>query len=236
MSGLRTNPKREIASFDEDAWQDAVEKSGIEVVEPEEVADVSENVTETVTETVPEQEIADASETDVVETSETEVTPIADETEPTNSVDEAEIAEVSKKEEPFSMKKPCKGEVLQACSLEELMYYEGTNDWRTHNGIDFAADIGDPVYASADGVVSHIYEDDLLGLVLLLDHQNGITSLYGNIQSPDFIKAGTAVLKGDVVGGVGKAGILEADAPPHLHFEVLCDDENRDPMEFIDAK
>jgi len=107
------------------------------------------------------------------------------------------------------------------------------DDWRTHNGVDIAAAVGDPVKAAEDGVVSKVYEDEFLGIVVEVDHQNGITSLYGNLQNIDFISTGVKVKQGDIIGGVGTPGALEADLDPHLHFEVMCNGQLKDPSEYI---
>lgn len=130
---------------------------------------------------------------------------------------------------------PCSGKIIAACSLSDLVYSATMNDWRTHNGIDIAAKVGDPVKAAADGTVSKVYEDELLGIVVEIDHGNGVSSVYANLQSYDFIRTGTKVKAGDIVGGVGKAGALEKDSEAHLHFEVHKNGEFINPAEFIGA-
>ena len=141
----------------------------------------------------------------------------------------AEKTEVPK----FSMDFPIDGEIIAACSVDELVFCESMDDWRTHNGTDIAAKIGDPVKAAESGKVSQVYKDDLLGIVVVLDHGNEISSLYGNLQSADFIKVGTEVEKGDIIGGIGVSGVLEAKSGPHLHFEVISNGEYQDPEKFI---
>ncbi len=133
----------------------------------------------------------------------------------------------------FSMDFPIDGKVITACSVDELVFCESMQDWRTHNGTDIAAKIGDPVKAAESGKVSQVYKDDLLGVVVVLEHGNNISSLYGNLQSTDFISVGTEVQKGDIIGGIGDSGILEAKSGPHLHFEVISNGEYQDPEKFI---
>ncbi len=203
--------KKEIATFDESAWQQAVDESGIEVIDLDriEYSDEKTEVTENPVEDVPE-------------------------TEASEEVVEEEVEEtVAEAEKPFGLEMPCRGEIIGECSIDELVFCSAMDDWRTHNGIDIAAAAGDPVFATADGVIAQIYEDELLGVVLVLDHQNGFTSVYGNIQSEDFIEVGTAVSCGDVIGGVGHPGVLEADMESHLHFELQCNGEYSDPSEYM---
>lgn len=214
VSGLRSDIKKEITSFDEEAWQEAVEKSGIEVVEAE-----AEEETRVSSDVLPQKEEEPVS---------VEVKP-----EPVVVDEDLTVEIVAEKDEPFSIKKPCNGKMIRECSVEELVYCAPVEEWRTHNGTDFAADVGDPVYAAADGVVAHIYEDEFMGLVLVMEHKNGMSTLYAGMQSDEFIKVGTAVKQGDVIGGVGKSGILESDMESHLHFEVQCNGEYENPMTYM---
>ncbi len=133
----------------------------------------------------------------------------------------------------FSMQLPCEGEIISDCSVNELVYCSTMDDWRTHNGLDIAGAIGTQVKAAESGTVSQVYSDELMGVVVVIDHGADISSLYSNLQSQDFITVGTEVKKGDVIGGIGQCGALEANAEPHLHFEVIANDEYRHPMDFI---
>ncbi len=145
------------------------------------------------------------------------------------SAQPAERTEIPK----FSMSFPIDGEIIAPCSVDELVFCESMQDWRTHNGTDITAKIGDPVRAAESGIVSEVYKDDLLGVVVVIDHGNEIASLYGNLQSVDFIKVGTEVQKGDIIGGVGDSGILEANAGPHLHFEIISNGEYQNPEKMV---
>lgn len=149
--------------------------------------------------------------------------------------DVVETAAVPTKTEKakFVLEMPHSGEVIAPCSVDELLYSETMKDWRTHNGIDILAKEGDQVKAAESGVVAKVFKDELLGVVVTIDHGNGILSSYANLQSEDFIKVGTKVKKGDIIGGVGKSGALEANLSPHLHFEIMADGEYKDPEEFL---
>lgn len=148
-------------------------------------------------------------------------------------VETAAAAEPKSERAKFVMELPHSGEVIAECSIDELVYSETMNDWRTHNGIDISAKVGDQVKAAEAGIVSKVYKDDLYGVVVTIDHENGILSNYANLQSVDFIKVGTKVKKGDIIGGVGESGSLEANIQPHLHFEIISQGDYKNPKDFL---
>lgn len=220
VSNLQADLRKEMSAFDENAWREAVEESGINLVEKGLVAEA---------ETVANPKIE-------AEAEQIEVEPVA--VDDTVSVEEEPIAmEASvEAEKPFSMVKPCEGDIIAHCSLEELVYCNALDDWRTHNGVDYTAKAEAPVFATADGVISKVFEDELLGLVLVLDHQNGVSSVYGNIKDTDVVTIGASVKQGEVIGAVGASGTMESDMAEHLHFEVQCNGEYKDPLEYIKAQ
>lgn len=210
----RESLENDIVSFDENAWQEAVSESGVQVID----VDVKEEA----------PKVQEGSS----QKSQKNVTEDRAQTKETLVLEEA-VETVAEQEREFSMIMPVSGEILAECSVEELVYCAAMEDWRTHNGMDIAAAEGDPVKAAEDGVVSKVYDDEFLGIVVEVNHKNGISSLYGNLQSLDFISAGAAVSRGDIIGGVGKPGGLEKDSGPHLHFEVTEKGEYKNPREFV---
>lgn len=90
-----------------------------------------------------------------------------------------------------------------------------------HNGLDIIAPSGEPVYASADGVVSDVVRSRKgLGNVVTIDHQNGYKSRYAHLADIE-VKKGRVVKKGTRIGYVGVSGNSFA---PHLHYEILLRD------------
>ena len=207
---MRSELQEEVASFDDAAWKEAVEDSGYQIVNVDSTVDKPpvESKQPTITETAEEKSVETAVPTSATPEKRTEVP-------------------------KFTIQMPCTGAVVAECSVDELVYCDTMDDWRTHNGIDIAAALGNQVKAAATGVVSKVYKDDLLGVVVVLDHGNGISSLYGNLQSADFIKTGTEVKAGDIIGGIGEPGALEAKAEPHLHFELIENGEYKNPKEYL---
>ena len=68
---------------------------------------------------------------------------------------------------------PVKGEILSGFSLEVLAYDETMGDWRTHSGVDIAASVGTNVLAISAGTVRGVYDDDLMGTCVVVDHRDG---------------------------------------------------------------
>ena len=130
---------------------------------------------------------------------------------------------------------PLVGSVIKDYSNELLVYSETMNDYRQHNGMDLAAVIGERVYALTDGVVEKVYDDVLMGKTVVLDHGNGLKSVYQNLvsESPEGITEGAAVKSGQVIGGVGETAMVECALEPHLHFEVWKDGAPVDPKDYL---
>lgn len=99
---------------------------------------------------------------------------------------------------------------------------------RAHKGVDFAAAVGTRIKASGDGIVDFVGKKGGYGNVIVLKHQNGISTVYGHISSfAEGIRKGTQVEQGEIIGFVGMSGLATG---PHLHYEFLVGKEHRDPM------
>jgi murein DD-endopeptidase MepM/ murein hydrolase activator NlpD len=100
---------------------------------------------------------------------------------------------------------------------------------RFHSGIDFGADYGSLIYASEQGRV--IYADWYggYGNAVIIDHGNGMTTLYGHC-SELYVKDGDAVVKGQPIAAVGSTGFSTG---PHLHFELRANGEPIDPAAYL---
>ncbi|MDR1391883.1 MAG: M23 family metallopeptidase [Clostridiales bacterium] len=130
---------------------------------------------------------------------------------------------------------PVSGQIIKECSLDDLVYSKTLDDWRTHNGIDIECAIGTPVKAARDGLVEKIYQSDELGITLVLNHGNGLNTVYSNLQDINFIEIGKKVKTGDIIGGVGSSSSFECADPPHLHFEFIKNGEVQKPMNYFSS-
>ena len=131
--------------------------------------------------------------------------------------------------------KPVDGDVLQPFSGGALVKSATTGVWQTHNGVDLAAALGDPVKAAAGGVVSQVSEDALWGITVTIDHKNGYLTRYCNLGTNLSVSEGDSVEAGFVIGAVGKTADAESVGETHLHFEVLKDGKYLDP-EYLAAQ
>jgi murein DD-endopeptidase MepM/ murein hydrolase activator NlpD len=98
-----------------------------------------------------------------------------------------------------------------------------------HAGIDISATFGDPVRATADGVVQVASMASGYGREVIIDHPNGIETLYGHL-SGFAITAGQEVREGQVIGYVGMSG---RSTGPHLHYEVRIHNTPVNPHRYL---
>ena len=128
---------------------------------------------------------------------------------------------------------PVAGETVYGYAMETLSYNQTTRDWRTHDGVDIAAEAGTQVVAAADGEVYTTYEDDSLGYTVVIRHEGGYTTRYSSLGEDLRVKAGDVVQMGQVIGTVGETALVETVLGPHLHFSVSCQDIPMDPADFL---
>ena len=96
----------------------------------------------------------------------------------------------------------------------------------SHDGVDISAPEGAAVLAVRSGTVAETGWDDTNGNYVLLDHGDGLTTLYGCLSTVS-VQTGDAVAQGDVLGAVGQTG---AATGPHLHLEAAQDGALYDPL------
>ena len=134
---------------------------------------------------------------------------------------------------PLKTVSPLQGQTVAVYAMDSLTYNATTRDWRVHNGIDIAAEAGTQVCAAADGEVYSVYEDDAMGMTVVLRHEDGYTTRYASLAENVSVKPGDAVTAGQVIGTVGNTALMESAIGDHLHFSVSCDGESIDPSEFL---
>lgn len=136
-------------------------------------------------------------------------------------------------EAPRLIVTPLRGEVLAAFSMEELVYSPALGDWRTHNGVDIAAQAGTTVLAASSGTVLSVEDDPLMGTMVVLEHDGGYQTTYANLQTTPNVARGDTVSAGQIIGAVGTTAPAERGAP-HLHFAVSRDGKAVDPNEYLE--
>lgn len=105
----------------------------------------------------------------------------------------------------------------------------GGGAYEFHNGVDFAAPEGTPVYATAAGTVSEMGWNPIFGLMVLIDHGNGLHTLYGHLSST-YVEKGQRVQQSTLIGAVGSTG---RSTGPHLHYTVYRYGVAVDPLPYV---
>jgi murein DD-endopeptidase MepM/ murein hydrolase activator NlpD len=100
--------------------------------------------------------------------------------------------------------------------------------YRPHFGVDYAADIGTPVYATADGIVKKVGYDEEYGNYIFLAHGAAYQTHYGHLHTINpMIKAGSPVKSGQIIGTLGNSGITTG---PHVCYRVKIGSQFIDPL------
>ncbi len=120
--------------------------------------------------------------------------------------------------------------VQKAYSDGQPAYSLTMGDWRTHDGTDFAGELGQKVKALADGKVTAVTESPMWGTVITVDHGMEVISRYYGVKPA--VKAGDSVKVGDQLGTLIEIPCESADAP-HLHLEMSIDGKTVDPVAAI---
>ncbi|WP_052807186.1 M23 family metallopeptidase [Risungbinella massiliensis] len=102
---------------------------------------------------------------------------------------------------------------------------------KEHRGIDISGPnaLGAPLHASASGIITVRYDSGGYGNYIVIEHENGYTSLYGHLQSVT-VHTGQVVRQGQVIGYVGNTG---RSTGPHLHFEIRRNNIPLNPLDFV---
>jgi murein DD-endopeptidase MepM/ murein hydrolase activator NlpD len=100
-----------------------------------------------------------------------------------------------------------------------------------HTGIDIHGEVGEPVRATADGVISAAGWSGGYGRSIDVDHGNGLSSRYAHLSSID-VRVGQSVKTGQIIGRLGTSG---RSTGPHLHYETRVRGEAVDPQKFLRA-
>jgi len=116
---------------------------------------------------------------------------------------------------------------LNMTSQYGMRLHPVTGEEKMHYGIDYAAELNEPVRAIADGVIDFIGDKGDFGKYLRISHSNNIQSVYAHLNkfSESIIK-GSFVNQSDIIGYAGKTGLSTG---VHLHFEIIVDQKRIDP-------
>lgn len=128
---------------------------------------------------------------------------------------------------------PVEGEIIKEYSKDNLVFSETLQEWTTHNGLDIKADRTTVIKAAEEGTVIAIKNDPRYGLTVVIEHNDGYKTVYSNLLTAEFVIEDEKVSKGQTIGTVGNSAAFEIADEPHLHFELLKDNEYVDPKAYL---
>jgi len=104
-----------------------------------------------------------------------------------------------------------------------------TGTRRLHRGLDISNNPGTPIFAPAAGRVQAVLQDRELGRSIVIEHDYGFVTRYGHLSQIDVVR-GQKIERGDVIGRMGSTG---RSTGPHLHYEVWCNGNILNPLDYI---
>jgi murein DD-endopeptidase MepM/ murein hydrolase activator NlpD len=119
-------------------------------------------------------------------------------------------------------------------SGDAVVYSNTMQDWRVHTGVDFGDNRGQSVLAIADGTVTDVREDVLWGVVLTIDHGDGIVARYCGLEKGSTPEVDAEVEQGVVIGKLGEIPVESKDGP-HLHLEIRKNGVRIDPWKLLQS-
>lgn len=133
---------------------------------------------------------------------------------------------------PLDFVSPVNGAIIKPFTPKELVYSKTMDDWRTHSGIDIAAPYGSDVISCEKGNVTKVHYDINYGNTVTIEHGEYIF-VYTSLSSDIYVNEGDRVSKGDVIGKTADSCMLEICDDPHMHLEVLKNNEYINPLDII---
>jgi murein DD-endopeptidase MepM/ murein hydrolase activator NlpD len=133
---------------------------------------------------------------------------------------------------------PVNGVIAKGHDNAIQVFSATTGDYRIHLGVDMTTEEDAPVMAAADGVISQIWDDALMGKCLAISHSGDCYTIYKNLSNtlPEDVTVGATVTAGQPIGTVGDTATLELAEEPHLHLEMTVKGLAVDPMDYFSAQ
>ena len=122
--------------------------------------------------------------------------------------------------------------VLKAFSDSELQYNQTLNQWESHKSYDLtSSDLS--VYTVANGTVTSVEQDYLLGTKVTITHNDGFVTCYASLDPDVDVKTGDVVEKGQQIGQASDSAESESEDGKHLHFEMFKNGSKVDPSNYL---
>lgn len=146
--------------------------------------------------------------------------------------------EIYNKMEALLLKQSVLKETLPTGYPVNVPYTSSSYGWRMdpilgkrahHEGVDFSAAIGEPIYATAGGIIQYAGKKGAYGNLVTIKHGGGLETRYAHI-SKILVKKGDIVKKEDLIALVGNTG---RSTGPHLHYEIRLNKKSLDPKQYL---
>ena len=146
-----------------------------------------------------------------------------------------EAIAINNKSKELVLELPISGDVIKEFAKDKLVFSETLNEWITHDGVDILGEVASPVKASADGTVESIKMDPRYGNTIIINHGDEYKgdeykTVYSNLSTLELVYVGKKVQQGEIISGIGDGFGFESKEGAHLHFEVIKNGENIDPL------
>ena len=125
--------------------------------------------------------------------------------------------------------------VIKDFSNTELQNNETLNQWEAHLSVDLTSESGD-VFAILDGTVASIDYNFLEGYTVVINHTNGLSSIYSSLAEQLLVEVGDLVEAGAKIGVASDSASGELDLGAHLHFAMKVNDLFVDPNNYLDLQ
>ncbi len=129
---------------------------------------------------------------------------------------------------------PVAGEIVSGYAGDAPVWSEALGMWQIHPAVDFAASPGEAVVAAADGTVTEVYCDPLIGNVIAVDCGEVGQMRYASLNTLQLVEVGAQVRRGEIISSAGTCA-AEAELGAHVHFEYLVDGSPTDPTALFGA-
>ena len=145
--------------------------------------------------------------------------------------------ELAENKEEFSLVIPAiwpidRTKLRKVSSLYGMRKHPKYGYWKMHEGIDLAAPIGTPIYATGNATVTKARWERGYGKLIELNHGFGYRTRYGHL-SKIYVNIGDTVQRGDIIGEVGNTGVSSG---PHLHYEVRYRASTVNPVNYFNKE
>lgn len=116
---------------------------------------------------------------------------------------------------------------------DQMVFNSTLGRYSAHKAVDFFASEGTNVLAVYDGTIESVNTEFLTGTTVVIDHGNGLKTVYNSLLDGENVTVGQRVKTGDVIGEVSASNRQEYSEGAHLHFQVTENGEVIDPVKYL---